>query len=66
MVRLIQICGLIGLIVGIINLFDYHPNDLLGMGVSNSSESITIFLCGDVMLGRGIDQILQHPSGKMH
>jgi poly-gamma-glutamate capsule biosynthesis protein CapA/YwtB (metallophosphatase superfamily) len=23
---------------------------------------ITVFLCGDVMTGRGIDQILQHPS----
>ena len=23
---------------------------------------ITIFLCGDVMTGRGIDQILPHPS----
>ncbi len=25
-------------------------------------EAITIFLCGDVMTGRGIDQILPHPS----
>lgn len=25
-------------------------------------SSITVFLCGDVMLGRGIDQILPHPS----
>ncbi|MGZ4845337.1 MAG: CapA family protein [Candidatus Angelobacter sp.] len=24
--------------------------------------SVTLFLCGDVMLGRGIDQILPHPS----
>lgn len=23
----------------------------------------TIFLCGDVMTGRGIDQILPHPNG---
>jgi poly-gamma-glutamate synthesis protein (capsule biosynthesis protein) len=27
------------------------------------SDAITLFLCGDVMLGRGIDQILPHPSG---
>jgi poly-gamma-glutamate capsule biosynthesis protein CapA/YwtB (metallophosphatase superfamily) len=27
-----------------------------------SSDSITLFLCGDVMTGRGIDQILPHPS----
>jgi poly-gamma-glutamate capsule biosynthesis protein CapA/YwtB (metallophosphatase superfamily) len=25
-------------------------------------ESITLFLCGDVMLGRGIDQILPRPG----
>ena len=25
-------------------------------------EPITLFLCGDVMTGRGIDQILPHPS----
>jgi poly-gamma-glutamate capsule biosynthesis protein CapA/YwtB (metallophosphatase superfamily) len=24
--------------------------------------SITLFLCGDVMLGRGVDQILPHPG----
>jgi poly-gamma-glutamate capsule biosynthesis protein CapA/YwtB (metallophosphatase superfamily) len=24
---------------------------------------VTLFLCGDVMLGRGVDQILPHPSG---
>lgn len=27
-----------------------------------SSEDITFFLCGDVMTGRGIDQILPHPG----
>jgi poly-gamma-glutamate capsule biosynthesis protein CapA/YwtB (metallophosphatase superfamily) len=26
------------------------------------SRSVTLFLCGDVMTGRGIDQILSHPS----
>lgn len=26
------------------------------------ASSVTLFLCGDVMLGRGIDQILAHPS----
>ncbi len=29
---------------------------------SNNSQLITVFLCGDVMTGRGIDQILPHPS----
>lgn len=28
----------------------------------NHSQSISIFLCGDVMTGRGIDQILPHPG----
>jgi len=26
------------------------------------ADLITLFLCGDVMLGRGIDQILPHPG----
>lgn len=29
---------------------------------SGKTGSITVFLCGDVMTGRGIDQILLHPS----
>jgi poly-gamma-glutamate synthesis protein (capsule biosynthesis protein) len=29
---------------------------------SSSKRTITIFLCGDVMLGRGIDQVLPYPS----
>ncbi|MFE0512772.1 CapA family protein [Streptomyces sp. NPDC058964] len=27
-----------------------------------SGGTVTLFLCGDVMLGRGVDQILQHPG----
>jgi poly-gamma-glutamate synthesis protein (capsule biosynthesis protein) len=30
--------------------------------VDQEAAAITIFLCGDVMTGRGIDQILPHPS----
>ncbi len=30
--------------------------------MSRLNENIRIFLCGDVMIGRGIDQILPHPS----
>lgn len=26
------------------------------------THSVTLFLCGDVMTGRGIDQILPHPG----
>lgn len=29
---------------------------------SNGRNTVTLFLCGDVMTGRGIDQILPHPS----
>ena len=29
---------------------------------AGSSDPLTLFLCGDVMTGRGIDQILPHPS----
>jgi poly-gamma-glutamate synthesis protein (capsule biosynthesis protein) len=30
--------------------------------VGSVTEIVTLFLCGDVMLGRGIDQILPHPG----
>src|SRR5579872_477267 len=30
--------------------------------VSNRTATITLFLCGDVMTGRGIDQVLLHPA----
>lgn len=29
---------------------------------SRNADRITLFLCGDVMTGRGIDQVLPHPS----
>ena len=32
------------------------PGEEMGDGV------VTLFLCGDVMLGRGVDQILPHPG----
>jgi poly-gamma-glutamate synthesis protein (capsule biosynthesis protein) len=31
-------------------------------GSSGISDFITMFMCGDVMTGRGIDQVLPHPS----
>jgi poly-gamma-glutamate synthesis protein (capsule biosynthesis protein) len=30
---------------------------------ASRERHVTVFLCGDVMTGRGIDQILPHPSG---
>ena len=32
-----------------------------GTAVAGKGGSVTMFLCGDVMLGRGIDQIMPHP-----
>ncbi|KAH7673178.1 hypothetical protein AAVH_42342, partial [Aphelenchoides avenae] len=29
---------------------------------ATSKDGIKLFLCGDVMTGRGVDQILPHPS----
>lgn len=29
---------------------------------SGTSDLITVFICGDVMTGRGVDQVLPHPS----
>ena len=29
---------------------------------SQGSPLLTLFMCGDVMTGRGIDQVLPHPS----
>ncbi len=33
-----------------------------GESLSDRADSVTLFLCGDVMTGRGIDQVLPHPS----
>lgn len=33
-----------------------------GGGDAMKKQTVTLFLCGDVMTGRGIDQILPHPS----
>lgn len=35
---------------------------LCAQTTSGDKQTITLFLCGDVMTGRGIDQILAHPS----
>jgi poly-gamma-glutamate synthesis protein (capsule biosynthesis protein) len=35
---------------------------MAGSTSAASPSAVTLFLCGDVMTGRGIDQILQHPS----
>lgn len=32
------------------------------MGASTGTRALTLFLCGDVMTGRGIDQLLPHPG----
>ncbi len=35
---------------------------IIQMEAKNSLDMITLFLCGDVMTGRGIDQVMPHPS----
>jgi hypothetical protein len=43
----------------------YHRPWVNGMNRSSdrpTGDTITLFLCGDVMPGRGIDQILPHPG----
>jgi poly-gamma-glutamate capsule biosynthesis protein CapA/YwtB (metallophosphatase superfamily) len=55
------------------SLLEIQPGFALGshvkehrvMQTEHPSRRITLFLCGDVMTGRGIDQILPHP-GKPH
>ena len=32
-----------------------------GSGGADGPDAIRLFLCGDVMTGRGIDQVLPHP-----
>jgi poly-gamma-glutamate synthesis protein (capsule biosynthesis protein) len=38
------------------------PAKEAGVRESGKSGLITMFLCGDVMTGRGIDQVLPHPG----
>ncbi|HEY8157335.1 MAG TPA: hypothetical protein VIF10_01405 [Methylobacter sp.] len=35
---------------------------LSSQATSGDSQTIMLFLCGDVMTGRGIDQVLPHPG----
>ena len=40
-----------------------HPQERPTSGSGMNKQPVTLFLCGDVMTGRGIDQILPHPCG---
>jgi poly-gamma-glutamate capsule biosynthesis protein CapA/YwtB (metallophosphatase superfamily) len=66
--RLVQLLG--GAMLGMLTLGSDAPV-LHGAGAampqagqppSGNAHAITIFLCGDVMIGRGIDQVLPHPG----
>ena len=62
------------LIIGLLTLFGFEKtgnaetisknNERQSATTTTSSmvTPITIFMCGDVMIGRGIDQVLPHPS----
>jgi poly-gamma-glutamate synthesis protein (capsule biosynthesis protein) len=52
--------GLIGLSSGALSREKKEP--MRHNRKENKSEPVTLFLCGDVMTGRGIDQILPYPS----
>jgi len=39
-----------------------HAGQSAGNKISETGSSIILFMCGDVMTGRGIDQVLPHPS----
>src|SRR3990172_2454355 len=43
-------------------IFALLAGGVLGMNSEKKPNSITLFMCGDVMTGRGIDQILSHPG----
>jgi len=44
-----------------VSFFDQLPNDTAMKDQNRpSSEGITLFLCGDVMTARGLDQVLPH------
>ena len=40
----------------------FHPAALGAHSGGVADRVVTVFLCGDVMLGRGVDQILPHPG----
>lgn len=56
MLRDIFLYGLLGILL-LVPLDNMEAQEEKGL-----SSSITLFLCGDVMLGRGIDQALPYPS----
>ncbi len=36
--------------------------EILALPAAGESDLVTLFLCGDVMTGRGVDQVLPHPG----
>lgn len=44
------------------NRTDTLSGELSSLPSASANPTMTLFLCGDVMTGRGIDQILPHPS----
>ena len=48
--------------MGIAALAAGMPSGASARSATAADRALSLFLCGDVMLGRGIDQILAHPS----
>jgi poly-gamma-glutamate capsule biosynthesis protein CapA/YwtB (metallophosphatase superfamily) len=44
-----------------------YPAQVQAPAPAGRSASVTLFVCGDLMIGRGVDQILPHPGdGRLH
>ncbi len=56
-IKLLMACASPGLVKQVFAAMQHETSY-----TAKASEPITLFLCGDVMTGRGIDQILPHPS----
>jgi len=59
--RRLLFCGLAGLIMMASWAAFIHEKDKKETG-EQAASGVTVFMCGDVMLGRGIDQVLPHPG----
>ena len=61
MQKRLLLCGSAGLMV-IASIAAFMSDEGTMATCDQGKSAITIFMCGDVMLGRGIDQILPHPG----
>ncbi len=58
----LHMLGLGALVLTTGGVVERGTGGMIPVNAAASHENIRLFLCGDVMTGRGIDQILPHPS----